>query len=99
MWDRPMTERRPASYMLGIYFPEDFPDPKMRGYRIVPFRDEASAEMFVRHECFTYCPVHCAYARPGTVTMLDGARKRVVAVKEGAITVGWRLADMERSGK
>ncbi len=77
-------------HYVTIYFPENFPNRQPGGVP-VRFRDEAEAEAWLRHNCFTWCPVHFAYAQLGTWTVNNGRRCRVVAVKRDGITEGWRL--------
>lgn len=84
-----MSYNKTPDFYATVYFPET--DPRIRDGRILRFRDETSAGLMLRGEGFTYCPTHQSWAKLDTITVNDGRRCRVEAVKVDTFTEGWRL--------
>lgn len=77
---------------LAVYYPETHETP---GYQIISTPDVIKTECILQQNGFVCCPVHGgAWALPGSVTVLDGIRKKVVQTANG-----FALMNEERSGK
>jgi hypothetical protein len=84
-------EYRSSRQNIAVYFPEDH---KLPGYHMIQTGNEVVSELALEQNGYIRCPVHGgAWAKPGTITVLDGVRKRVVRTESG-----FALLNEERSG-
>jgi len=92
-WDRRETSRGKSNYEhLAVYYPDTHETP---GYQIVTTPNLVQTELTLQQNGYVSCPVHGgAWALPGSVTVLDGIRKKVVQT-----ATGFALHKQERSGR
>ena len=77
---------------IAVYYPENHDTP---GYQIISVPDVVRAELTLQQNGFVCCPVHGgAWALPGSITILDGIRKKVAQTP-----TGFALHKQEGSGR